>query len=523
MHRVIISIFSIIYFFNLSLFAKCESELFNIGVEDTLTIADILNQVSMECEFSVVVKDSIAQTLIDTPITNLNLKNVTLLELFDNLLKERNLEYELTNKLLKIKYLITRTFKIDYVATYREGKSNTDVTISTSGSTTNSNGNSNSNSNSNSGSDSSTSKTGTVIDSTDKFDFWESLEKDITYLLNSTYSMVKGIDLKPLVSKEAGLITVTGNTEQMTKIEQYIMKLQKRLQNQVLIDVKILSVELSKERKVGIDWNNFLSSLALEYSSTQGGQKNKTATSSSDSAMSVSMPSNPLSVSNAITTGISDGFDHFGSNTFGIGGAISLTNIVNVLKENGDVKSISNPKILTLNNQPALISSGDDLFYKLQTRIINSNDSSTNDSSSDSIKSIFAGVLLDITPPISDDDEIILKINPSITQLRSPSDLKSDNSDRNMPPDLTKRQISTVIKVKNGDKAIIGGLITSNEQFNERKVPLLGDIPFVGNAFKSVDKVSNISELVIIITPVIVKNDKTLSLKDLNYKKATIE
>jgi general secretion pathway protein D len=518
MQKRVIELSILIIFSVSSLFAKCESELFNIEIEEPLSINEILHQISTECDFSVIIKDTIAQGIAEAPISNLNLKNVSLLELFDNLLKERNLDYELSKNLLKIRYLTTKTFKIDYISTYREGRSNTDVTISSgSGST-----GSDSSSGGSSG-DSQTTNTGTAIDSSDKFDFWKSLEDDITYLLSSTYSMVKNVTLKPLVSREAGLITVTGNSEQMQKIEQYISKLQKRLQNQVLIDVKILSIELNKEKKVGIDWNNFLSTLSFNYAKQQSSSKSSTSNSGKSSSLGSSSPLTPPDGTASIISSAVGNFGHIGSNSFGISGSVSLTDIVNVLKENGDVKSISNPKILTLNNQPALISSGDDLFYKLQTRIINSNNDSTNDSSSDDVKSIFTGVLLDITPSISDNGEVILKVNPSITQLRSPGDLKSDNTDRDMPPDITKRQISTVIKLQDGDRAIIGGLITSSDHFNERKVPLLGDIPILGYAFRATEKINSVSELVIIITPTIIKSDKSLTLKDLNYKKATLE
>ena len=506
-------IIAIVLAFNSQLFANCQSEVFNIELQEPLSIYEILNQVSNQCEFSIIIKDSIAKSLIDEPISNLNLKNTTLVELLDNILKERNLDYELKKNLLKIRYLTTKTFKIDYISTYREGKSNTDVTISTSSSSDTSNED-----DSGGGGGSQTAKTGTVIDTRDKFDFWKSLENDITYLLNTTLTLARPVDLKPLVSKEAGLVTVTGNSEQMLKIEKYINKLQTRLQNQVLIDVKILSVELNNEQKTGIDWNNILKSLGATYGLNSSQSKSKSNTQSGNSGIVTS--SAPTF---SVNQGGSSNFFYQGANSFSISGQISLSDVINLLKANGEVKSVSNPKILTLNNQPALISSGDDLFYKIQTRVINSSNDSTNDSSSDNVKSIFTGVLLDITPSISDDDEIILKVNPSITQLRSPGDLQSDNTGREMPPDITKRQISTVIKVINGNRAIIGGLITSSNHFNEKKVPLLGDIPILGNAFKATEKTTSISELVIIITPFIIKSDKSLTLKDLQYKRASFE
>jgi len=76
-----------------------------------------------------------------------------------------------------------------------------------------------------------------------------------------------------------------------------------------------------------------------------------------------------------------------------------------------------------------------------------------------------------------------------------------------------------VVKVKDGEHAILGGLITSKSGYKLNKVPLLGDLPVLGNAFKHEEKIQTVEELVLIITPHIVKNAKSVSLKDLGYNK----
>ncbi|MCB4755307.1 MAG: type II and III secretion system protein, partial [Sulfurovum sp.] len=91
------------------------------------------------------------------------------------------------------------------------------------------------------------------------------------------------------------------------------------------------------------------------------------------------------------------------------------------------------------------------------------------------------------------------------------------NSLRNIPPDLIRRQIASVVKVEDGDHAILGGLITTKSGLKSNKVPLLGDLPLFGYLFKQEEKIETVEELVLIITPHIIKNGKSISLKDLGY------
>ncbi|WP_428737322.1 hypothetical protein [Sulfurimonas sp.] len=160
------------------------------------------------------------------------------------------------------------------------------------------------------------------------------------------------------------------------------------------------------------------------------------------------------------------------------------------------------------------------IFYKIQ--------SSTNQQGSgggvaattqdEEIQSVFAGVLLTITPEISNDDSITLKINPSLSETAQ--DISAtDNSDRAMPPDLNRRQLSSVVTVKDGKRVILGGLINTKNTNESNKVPVLGDIPLISYMFKYEEMVKQTQELVIIIEPHIIhKNKPDISLSDLGYE-----
>lgn len=532
---------------------ECKRELFNISTKEEITLYELINQIALQCNFTIIVKDRVAVNLLNQKVNHVYLKDVTFFEMLDYLIKERELSYEFTGNLIKIKYLITKTFKIDYVNTTRGGESNTNVQLSGGASSSGgSGGGSNTatqsgGSGGGSGGGSQISEVGSKINATDKFDFWQSLKDDITYLLSTTYTLENFDNIQNLIiSREAGLITVSGNIEQMKKVEEYIKKLQKRLQNQVLIDVKILSIDLDDEQRTGIDWNKLLDSINIGYnlektknsgksignsnlnslSKSNDYSKSQSDTVSNDllsptyNSNDDSLNSNTLSNTNSLTNDIVQSLDYGSGSLFTLSGSVKISDIINILKQNGKVKSISNPKVLTLNNQPALISSGDEFFYRTSQSSVVAGDTTTQ-SSSENIESIFTGVLLDITPAISDDNTIILKINPSIS---SPiSYLSDDNNNRRMPPDISRKQISSVIKVKDGDRLILGGLITSSNDMEEKKVPLLGDLPLFGNMFRHTRKTQKLSELVIIITPHILRDTKSLTLKDLEYKRLSNE
>jgi general secretion pathway protein D len=134
-------------------------------------------------------------------------------------------------------------------------------------------------------------------------------------------------------------------------------------------------------------------------------------------------------------------------------------------------------KVLTLNNQPAIISAGTEYFYKVTSSTLSTAGTSGSQSTeNEDIRSVFAGVLLDITPEISDDKTITLKINPSLSETASNATFGTDSA-RTMPPDLQRRQLSSVVTLKDGNRIILGGLINTTESVDINKIPFLEAAP----------------------------------------------
>ena len=482
--------------------ADCSFELFSISSTKGTKIIDFVEQLSDECEFSVIVNDPNAEKFLNTTLNKTHIKNLTINEVLNLVLTENNLSYTLENNLLKISYLTSKVFSIDYILSQRKSSGSTDVTLSSSsdakGETTTSTSGTGGTSN---------AESGIKIESNDEVKFWEELDLELQHIINRPHDSY--IASAPIINKNAGLITVTCTIKQMKRLEEYLRQLQNKVQLQVLIDVQILSVTMNDKQSTGIDWSQLYALQNIALSADVFNARNV----ATFTGTSISTANYPDATTGANQSGT--------ASLFKATATASLNEVIKFLKTQGDVHAISNPKVLTLNNQPALITVGTEHFYKLTSTETLAGGTTGTTSESDEVKSVFAGVLLDITPEIADDKTITLKINPSISETTT--DISTDdNTNRQMPPDLNRRQLSSVVTVKDGNRIILGGLINTKNTMDSNKVPLLGDIPILGYLFKYEEKVKSTQELIIIIEPHIIdKENSEFSLKDLGYKGLT--
>ncbi|HHD81917.1 MAG TPA: pilus (MSHA type) biogenesis protein MshL, partial [Campylobacterales bacterium] len=385
---------------------RCDTQLFTATLNSELTIGDVVENLADECAFSLLVKDVEAKKKLAEKLYFVKMNNASLTEFLDTVLTENDLSYELQDSKLKISYLTTKTFKLHYLAGDRKGTSNAHVTIANSGSE--SGGMQGPTGQQVGGEQGSTSagngsKTGVSIESTDEFKFWSKIEKEIHELINRPEDSYEAPT--PIINAEAGMITVTGTSKQLQRISYYIDDLDNQLKNQVLIDVKILSVTFDDSYTTGVDWNQIYS---LQNMSLATG-----STFQTNVASLVSANDGELSIGDMTAA---SGSEPKGSGAIITRGSTKINDVVKFLKTQGDVKSISNPKILTLNNQPALISVGNELFYKIQsTSLLQGGSGLGTQQTGETIDSVFAGILLDITPEIAENGAITLKINPSIS------------------------------------------------------------------------------------------------------------
>lgn len=497
---------------------SCSTKLFSVTIDSKLSIGDVIDNLADTCGLSVIIKDDAAKLRMNKKLYYVKLKNSTLKGFLNTILKDNDLNYTLNGNKLTISYLITRTFRIHYLSGQRVGKSTANVTIagsedSTAGASGGGTGSTGS---------TSMSKTGIEIESNDEFLFWTTVEKEVQRILigaadGSTHYTRSGDTwtgpdgkiweynpLAPIINPEAGMVTVTGTDRQISRVSRYIHALTKQIKSQVLIDIRIINVTFDDSTATGVDWSQLYTLQNMTINSLLMAQRNiesftfdATAGITDYSAIPDTSPRN--------------------AQLFSATGSTDVTEVVRFLSTQGDVKTVSSPRVMTLNNQPALISVGQELFYKIKSSSTASSGGGAVAAEGELVDSVFAGILLDITPEIDDNGMITLKINPSVSETADT--ITSGTGVRTIPPDLKRRQIASVIKVKDGQHAILGGLISSETGFTDNHVPVLGDIPGLGMLFKSQKKVNKVEELVFIITPHIVKNSKSVSLKDLGYSK----
>ncbi|WP_295020882.1 pilus (MSHA type) biogenesis protein MshL [Sulfurimonas sp.] len=489
-----------------SIMADCSYELFSISSTKNTKIIDFVEQLSDECGFSIIVTDPKAQEFLETKLNKTNLNNLTIDEVLNIVLKENNLSYTIENNILKISYLTTKLFSIDYILSQRKSTGATDVTLSSEGAggttgTTGAGGTTGATAGGNTGTGinrAKSGKSGIKIESVDEVHFWKELDLEFQKILNRPQDMY--LAEAPVINKNAGIITVTATSKQIERFEKYLKALQDKVKLEVLIDVQLLSVTLSDGKTTGVDWSQLFALENINVSVDKIFAKNVSEFKDG-----------------RITTGTYGGSSD-NAHLININAKGTLNEVIKFLKTQGEVNSISNPKVLTLNNQPAIISAGTEFFYKIQSSSTLAGGTTGTTSQEDQVLSVFAGVLLDITPEISDDKTITLKINPSLSETASDMTLVA-GAERTMPPDLRRRQLSSVVTVKDGNRIILGGLINTSYTNNVIKVPILGDIPIINSLFKYENKQKVVQELIIVIEPHIINRDKSnLSLESLGYQ-----
>lgn len=465
--------------------ANCEKKLFSFTVKNSdaqsIKIIDLLENVSDECKISLVLEDNSVKDSLNKKLDYLYVSDFTLIDLFDLILSENNIFYTLSNngKVLKVANFKTKSYFIDYVS-FTERKSTTNKVIKTGSS--------------GEGEDS------TTMDFSSEFKFWEKIEdeiKEILYRDEDTHE----IKAKVLINQEAGMLTVTGTKKQLHRVQNYLKALMKRMHKEILIEAKILEVTYSNENTTGIDWSKF--DLGINVKSDALRSRGTTSTGA---------------VSQQAYSAISDGFlNTFRHPNYMVGYSFSMEGLLKFLKTQGDVSVVSSPKVMTLNNQPAVINVGTELNYRYDTGSTTSTSNGTTTTTpSYETDSTFVGITLDVTPQVTENDYIILKINPIISAV------ETEHVDAAgvpyLAPDINIKQLSSIVKVKNENKVLIGGLISHSDTINDTSVPGLSAIPLLGEAFKSSGKEIKKSELIIVITPHIVNGTSTPNLSDLEKK-----
>ena len=305
----------------------------------------------------------------------------------------------------------------------------------------------------------------------DQIDFWKELEDQLKQMLSE-----KG---KIAINKTAGIIQVTDKAPNVRNIESFISNLTEVIHRQVEIEAKICEVILNDQSQLGINWSNVIRRASRQFDIS--------------GATKVTSPIGGDQPKNSAITGI------FTSSEKSLDAMV----IIDALKEEGDIKIVSQPKVRTLNNQPALIKVGTDTpFFFRTTSYVPGGTGTTITIQEEYPTLITVGTILSITPQISTNGWIIMDISPVLSSL---ADSRESPQKTITAPVLDIKQSSSLVRVRDGSTVILGGLINDSTAKTVRKIPLLGDIPILGLPFRGTFQSKSKRELVIFVTPRIVE------------------
>ncbi len=312
---------------------------------------------------------------------------------------------------------------------------------------------------------------------------WADVQTNLLAILQDNAGPSSGGSVTP--NKLANIMTIYASQRNHLKVVSYLESVRKHASAQVLIEAKVIEVALNDSYKTGIDWS-WLSSGETKLTQVAGG----------------------VDATNPITM-VLDSKSLFGG---------GITSTVSALEEFGTVKAISSPRISALNNQKANLNFTQKLIYFTNDASTNNTTTSGTSNTQNTVTSTMheedTGTELAIVPSIDlINNEITLDVKPKITiksgevtqTLSVAVGTEGETKDlTNQIPIINTRELTTIAKIKSGSVLVIGGVMTEDTTNKDRGIPYLSRIPVLGYLFKSVSKVSTVTETVIFIKATII-------------------
>ena len=326
--------------------------------------------------------------------------------------------------------------------------------------------------------------------------FWETLRDNVLALLDQEVTADPVGNNNVIVNAEAGLLTVRATARQHETIQRYVDNVLANAKRQVLIEATIVEVTLNDQYQAGVDWRLLLDPGESGFTVDQ-------------------------SLLGAVTDGFID--NNITSFVFGYrdpdtgNGAVDVT--IRLLEEFGDTRVLSSPRLMALNNQTAVLKVVQELVY-FDIEVTNT-DSTLNAQGrtlvESEVRSVPVGLVMAVTPQVSPNDEVTLTVRPTISQqIGNAIDpapqligqvFGNEASDiTNTVPVIRVREMESVLKVGNGQIAVLGGLMQDEVNIGTRSVPGASRIPIIGDLLFNTDEtVASKTELVIFLRPVVVR------------------
>ena len=451
-----------------------------------------------------------------------NLKDVTLFEALDAVRELYGYDYKVDGTRIYIKpaTMQTRMFQVNYLTGNRKGVSNLRVSSTSVGNAGVLNsgqggGGGGGSGNNTGGSGGQPPGQGTQLEdssnvnTTSNSDFWAELKSSLQAIVGGG----KDDGRKVVISPQSGVVVIRAMPDELRNVDLYLKATQLSVERQVILEAKILEVQLNDSFQSGINWASF--------ASIKSGHTNRVSTGFVSPGTTLApLPfsgAQPPAMTIAGPAGVtaSSGFSLGGAagaagSLFGL--AFQTSNfaaMISFLESQGTVHVLSSPRIATLNNQKAVLKIGTDEFYVTGvSTTTNTSASGATTSPNVTLQSFFSGVVLDVTPQIDDRGNIILHVHPSVSQVTTISKEINLGAAGTLTLPLAASNTSemdSMVRGRDGGIVAIGGLMRQSTTGDRSQVPGAGDVPLLGALFRNNGQVSQKRELVVLIKPTIVE------------------
>jgi MSHA biogenesis protein MshL len=422
---------------------------------------------------------------------SLNLKEITVPQAVEAIRQVYGYEYRRDGDRFYVlgRGMQTRLFSVNYLNLVRTGKSDTRVTatgLSSSGSTTGGT------------TTTSTSQSGVQVETSSQSDFWKDLQATLAALIGTEGGR------KVIANSQTGVVAVRAMPDELRVVEDYLGITHATVNRQVVLEAKILDVQLNDTFQTGINWAKIHGSYT--FAQTGGGTTlNGTGIPTPSEIGGNSGNLNP-------TTGLFEAIS--GTDASAFGGVFSIAAMTDsfaafleLLKSQGEVQVLSSPRVSTVNNQKAVIKIGTDEFFVTSQDVTQSGVIGGQPTISTELAPFFSGISLDVTPQIDEDGNINLHIHPSITDVTAKTITIAISGSTNQQLTTARSSVQesdNIVRAQSGQVIVIGGLMKEGSTDENTSVPLLGDIPILGYLFKHKRITRVKKELVILLKPTII-------------------
>src|SRR3954471_6578397 len=447
---------------------------------------------------------------------SVNLRDVTVFEALDTIREVYGYKYKIQGNRILIEPIgmQTRVYQVNYLMSQRKGKTEMRVTsgaisdasnpangavpqptvVSGTGVTT-------------------TGMESSRISTSSNNDFWSEINNALKAIIGSEAGR------NVVMSPQSGVIVVRALPAELRNVSEFLKTMQIVVERQVMLEAKIIEVQLSDTHKTGVNWAAFGQGPNSRVAGGVIGPATILTPNGQVSAFTARNPDGTVAANSLIAStpgapGTIATLAGTPGTLFGL--AFQTSNfaaLISFLETQGDLQVLSSPRIATLNNQKAVLKVGTDEFFVTN---ITTNTTTTGTTSTQSptitVAPFFSGVALDVTPQIDEHNQIILHIHPSVSSVIEKTkdiDLGTAGVFRLPLASSTVSESDTIVRVSNSNIVAIGGLMKETNSRDSNGVPGLGTLPVVGTLFSSKSRSIVKSELVILLKPTVIENDAT--------------